>query len=736
MLLWRINGPTVLPAGSYVCILAALLAATGFLLSRFFGSPLRLHLPAWSCGLFFVFLSDWLCRNYSYFQAPSVRGEIFLLSLLGLFLLRRNTLSFFCWWLVAAAVVLFWSLLVESGGAVIFSDDHASVFYRLFLLQKHFPAIPMYNPMWNAGYDARDFFSTGILNLYFLSWPLLKFFALEQVYNIIIGGVLFVLLPLSLWFASRLLGADRLAAALSAILSLTTSLVWYRWSLKYGSMGFVTSTALLPLVVASGLRVLDERHNLRGIEAVGFVLIFTLMLFWSLTAVAVLPMFVPALLHLKPLLRGRFRKGIVLALLLINLPWIVVWLKVANVFHFVMHPAAGAPSIAAESDAGSVREDSGTETVVSPAKEHRKHDRRRGARGTHTIQRDKILDLLRNFTVNANVVLLFFGIPGILLLDRFRSRTVWCLLAGWLLLLSTIISQLKPQLELERMLVVLSVLLCVPAGRALRKFFVDVAGDGGVGRLPFFSGRNLEQGTRRIVVNGLAALTSGFVLAGPLCAVGIVRNRSLEVYSFADATVSDMSDAIRRFGGSGRTVYSGFVLHELDHGHLAPLAYYTGRPLVASSPVHNTWWYTDVIPDYYRDAGAEGVERFLDLMNATSVMAHEPFWREYFASRPAKYRLVWEGGRFKMFVRTAYNDGYFLQGSGEIVEQKTDGVRLRVDSGSAVIKFNYLPFLRASACTLSPASQPGGIEFIRLSDCPVGQIVDISAQSGFSRVFR
>ncbi len=45
--------------------------------------------------------------------------------------------------------------LALADGRLLLSDDHPSFLYRLHLLKEHFPAIPFYNPQWNAGYSAR-----------------------------------------------------------------------------------------------------------------------------------------------------------------------------------------------------------------------------------------------------------------------------------------------------------------------------------------------------------------------------------------------------------------------------------------------------------------------------------------------------------------------------------------------------------------------------------------------------
>ncbi|MFN8392719.1 MAG: hypothetical protein U0136_20675 [Bdellovibrionota bacterium] len=717
-ILWNIDGRALAPAGSYVFAAAIVVAALGGLAARARGTGSVIHVSALCIGPLAVWASDWLCNSYSLFHAPGIRGELICAAVISFFILRAGWLHAFRWWLPFASVLLFWSFLAESGGQPLFSDDHASVFYRLTLLKEFFPRIPFYGPMWNAGYDVRDFFSTGILNLFLLSSPLLYFFRVEQVYNLLVGGVLFLVFPLSIYAAARSLRFERLSAAISAILGLSVSIVWYRWSLKYGSMGFVTSVSLLPLNIALAVRLLDEAVQIRTKEALLFVITFSLMLFWSISGVVFLPVVLFALARLRPLARLPKRKMVVALLLVVNLPWIAVWLRVANVFSFVLHPPAAVTAPAESAGSGS-SDDNVTASDPrddSPPPESRKRDRRHGVAKSKEFSAAKAVTLTRNFASNSNALLIFFGLPGILLLPGRRLKLITLSLAAWLLALGAAGSQIKPQLELERMFVILAVVLTLPAGKALSILFARA------------SERQASTLTRL-----LASVPAAFVFVGVFCSTAVVRNRSVEQYFFTDDSVRAMTTAIQQYGGPGRVLFSGFVLHELNHGHIAPIAYYSGHPLIASSPVHNTWWYTDIIPESFRDAGPPEVERYLDLMNVTAVMAHEPSWRTYFESQPDRYRFVWEGARFKLYQRVSNPGNYFLEGSGEVAQQ-TNQIEITMGTAEAVVKFHHFPFLKSSTCTIAPYPISAEESLIKITDCAPGRKVTISAVGGFSRV--
>ncbi len=206
-----------------------------------------------------------------------------------------------------------------------------------------------------------------------------------------------------------------------------------------------------------------------------------------------------------------------------------------------------------------------------------------------------ILDQLRKNTVVINPVVLFCGIIGIFTLGTHRIITVAIFTAA---ILGYIISNLKPQLELDRMIVAMSLLLCFPAS----KYFTIIRD---------FKTQN--------------SILMGFLLLSPIWTYNMSSNNSTENYSLANEVVKELSLAINKNAGNGRTLFAGFTLHELNGGHVAPLAHWTKKPLIASSYQHDKWNYTDVIPEYYRKRKEQGVLEYLNLMNVSSVVAHDSF---------------------------------------------------------------------------------------------------------------
>src|SRR5262249_8267374 len=76
------------------------------------------------------------------------------------------------------------------------------------------------------------------------------------------------------------------------------------------------------------------------------------------------------------------------------------------------------------------------------------------------------IQIVREAGGSTNPLILILAIPGIVFLTG-RYRVIYGATAAWLVLLGAGIGPLKPQLELDRMLVMFSVLAAVPVAYAL-----------------------------------------------------------------------------------------------------------------------------------------------------------------------------------------------------------------------------------------------------------------------------
>lgn len=702
--LWEEGFIDLFPASRYSTLVPLLLVALALSMARFKFETLRIDERGFACGLLVMFISDWPTRSYNLLQGPFIRGEIILAALFTLWLLRTRSTGLLRYLMPLTMTLLICCFLVEARGRLLFSDDNPTFLYRLMLLKENFPSIPFYNPLWNAGIESRDFFATGSLNVFFLFAPLIYLFELTKVYNALVILILFVLLPISVWLAAKLAGLKS-SAALSAVLALTSSLLWYRWALKYGTLGFITSASLVPLNMVLAARLIFGEAELRKKELALALITFTLMLFWSPSGLALLPLIPIALMHAPKLLRQRRIVYFAVLLLLINLPWMLVFWRVSNVGSFLK----------TEKPAYSAMADAADKAYAAPVNQSDEHINTKPKTSSFSLK--TCLKLVRESSVPANPLVVFLALPGLLLLPR-RFRLTFILCAGWLLVLGTAGAQIKPQLELERMLILCYLCLCVPVGAALERILRQAQEQTkGVGMIP-------------------AMAVGGYLLAAPFSTGTVLLNRSIERYYFARSELNVLVRTIEHYTHEGRALFSGFVLHDLYHGHIAPLATLSNKPLLASSPFHDQWRYKEIFPTAVVDGGDSAIDSFLDLMNVTLVFAHEERWQKYFTSRPGEFERIGNNDHFWAFRRKNYRSDYFLQGVGEIIEQTSNSVTLTTTTSDAVIKFSYFNFLESTNCELNPFEAAPNIKFIKLSHCRVGEEIRIHALGPLDRVQR
>jgi hypothetical protein len=709
--LWDRSGDAIMPAGRYLGEAGALSIAVAYAMSiirrrhlldlRDFIDP-----RAWSLGLVAIAVSDWICRPWGLFQGPAIRGEIIVGALAMFALLRGWWGTFLLYWPLASAALLLWSFTIASDGHLLFSDDHAMFLFRLKLLKENFPSIPFWSPLWNAGFEARDFFATGALNIFLLGAPLIYLLPVESVYNILIAGILWVLLPASVFSGAALIGVSRLGASVAATLSLCSGLFWYRWSLKYGTLGFIVSGTLLPLVIGLALRFIEYRRPHKRL-CLSLALTTSLMLLWSPSGIALLPLGLCALPKLRQMLLSRRHMLTLVLIAAINIPWMTIMWKVSNVGKF-LGADKGAQLVTHEATPNAASSLSGDAAAKADPVAGETFRHRSGA-----IDAKKSLNQWHNNASALNPLLVVFALPALLSLTGL-PRVALGLLTTWLMLLGTVGVSVKPQLELDRMVVLASIILTIPVGSFLTQFFRDSA--------------------KGILWRVAASISGSFLLLGPFVTSSVVLGRSDEKYRFAGPEVTSLPATLREHAGDGRVVFSGCVLHEFSGGHLGPLPMWSGVPMVASSYAHNIWRYEQPIPKPLLDQGDAGIREYLNLQNATLVLAHEPGWVEYFRSRPSEYQKIRQEGEFAVFSRIGYTSSYTIEGEIRDLITTSSSISLTPNTEHVVLKFKYFPFLKSSACSLEPYPVAGGLVFIRLSRCSLNQPITIKSVSPLQRL--
>lgn len=693
--IWKVKSPQSIEKPWVVILIfglpAALLLVRGVLKKSL---PELIHLQSFAAGLILIFISDWTTRNFSFMESQTIRGELLLLSIAFFFFFKvesRKYLNLFSTILIFSICYAFY---YASHGRLLFSDDHSVFFYRLDLLKEHFPNIPVYNVLWTAGRDSLDLFATGVLNFFFINAPLIYLFELHDIYNTCVVIALFILPALSSYYSGKLLKLPSPTPAVAALLSITTSSLWYVWGLAYGTLGFIVSAALTPLVFALSSKIFSKDEELKLYEAILLIISFSLVLCWAPAGLSFLPAIALGVIKFKQIYKKKYLALICLTICLINIPWIYFLGTEWKLFSFL------------NSEKPSYSEIHAQDSVSKKKPIQYKHKS-----GGINIQ--KSLKSLRETANRTNPLFFFLAVPGFFLLRR-SKRTLYGLTALWLFIAGTLLVPLKPQLELDRLLVILLLFSSIPVALSINQLIEDSA----------------KSTSKKL----LSALSLAFLATCALNSTYIASNRSIDRFSFDSADFDQMVDYINQNHSGARILFSGHVVHELDGGHLAPLSSITKKPLLASSHAHEFWTYTQIFPGEFIAEGEAGVERYLDLHNADIVAAHEPHWRRWFLNRPEKYEFDKRIGKFLFFKRKNFVSNYFYEGSGKIISQSSSGLTLTTKEPEAIIKFRYVPPLTSTDCNIEKVEIAENVDFIKLSNCPKNKVIKIRAKTFSERL--
>lgn len=630
--------------------------------------------------------------------------------------------------LLFSQVLISLCFLFEADGRLLFSDDHPSFLYRLELLKEHFPRIPFYNPEWNAGYSAREFLASGMLNIWLIVGPVIKFLGdvpVSSYYNYLILFLYVFLVPWAVVLSGRLVGLNPRASAWAGVLALAPSLSWFEWLLTFGTLGFALSAGLLPLCMALICRFAFVYRDSEDAESdsgawvalICLLPVSFLVISWSLAGLILLPAVFLAVYRF-------FSKGPVFkvwqslffsaAFLIVNLPWMNVFFEESKVFSFIQ--GSNMPGLEAGEMHGEVS-DSGSK--VKAADVASKPERIGSEKKTDglVVAKDKLWKEVKRL----NPVLSLLVIPGLIFIKHSWVRVYLSLTLVWTIALLLLGESFKPQLELKRMLIPAAFIACLPVGQ----FLDSLASSLNLKKLTS-SDRALSRYSAVFLSFLLLVPVNGFLFFSPVAAANIFSNRAEKRFVFEPREFAGLSAAINDLPGDGRVLFSGFVLHELgasslknqDGGHIAPIAVLANKSLYSSDFYHTKWSKVDPIPEAFRKRGASGIERFLELLNVSAVATARPEWVDYFSSKPW-YQKKYQGKHFFLFARTQNEPGYFLKGSGR-VETRSDGLLVWPEEEVSILRFRFLPKLKARLGD----ERPSFLDWLR----GVGQRTDIAVE--------
>ena len=636
-------------------------------------------------GMIALIFSSYVFRKYIFYLSYGVRAELVFYTLLfGALQIFGRTKIFSIKFVISAQLLLFFLFINELGGRVIFNDDHPSFLYRLQLLLEHFPKVPFYNTDWNAGYNAREFFATGSIGIFILFYPLLALLDLfspsflsnlESVYlyNYVIALYFFIILPWLTYFASTVISKDKRMHVLSSLLVISSSLGFYRWLLKYGTLGFCLSCLVAPAVFYLLIKLLS-REKFSFLELIILVILSSFLVNWLPASIVIV---IPCLYYLILDLRswyylrvidfGRYlNKNVliyILLMLLLNIPWLMGLFADSKIFKLLSQD-----SLPGSNHLSFSREQEGSLNLIGSFK---------------NFYRDVVM-------VNPIII---FSIFYVLFLERGKKFFLYALLAGALLAIVILGPILKPQLELGRMINFL-VIIFIPIGA---QHFINL-----YDKLVNMAETKIRLGVssaRDYISFFYSASLPAMVLIGLTQTFGVISNKSFEKYRGMEQSVIDIVNACKELP-EGRIFFAGFMLHEMgstsndanDGGHIAPLARFSNRDFYSFEYYHSRWSAVDPVPEEFLQRGDEGIEEFLNLINASSVITHNKEWSERFINNP-NYFKIHSFEQFNIFIRKQFRSSYLLSGKGEIAVYD-DSIAIKPDTNEVVVKFRYMPKLK------------------------------------------
>lgn len=675
---------------AYMTIIFFIFTIAGLMISIRTADYLRVVLLAVSAVSFLIALSDWPRRHYASLEGLKYAElsllAIFLVSAVLYFLNRFDLNKVYKLLPFLAPLILGAAFMRALHFQLLFSDDHPTFLFRLITIKESFPNIPSFNPLWNAGIDFRDFFASGALAIFLLFSPLIAIFEVATIYNLILVLLLFFLPVLASYLCCKFLKLDKGVFLISSLLCLAPSTLWFRWAVSFGTLGFILASILLPFVIAFFFKLADKNSRFTLTEVLLSIALISLMLLWPISILFLPPLLLFCCLNIKSIASKKISWIFLLALLAINIPWMLTFKEVSKVESFITNPTPG-------------KKLSEETPINEPVKSVKNLPAKKSFK--------QYLGAVKQVVQASNPAIVMLGLVGLIFLPGGQLKLIYSFTLAWLCLLGTAGSTFKPQLELDRFLVTAGYLLSLPAAVAV------------TGILSYLKARRIEHAIVFVIFNFL-------IVIGLVSSYRTVSNLTLNKFYPKEKIVDQLSDNIMKFSGGGRVIFPGFILHELSNGHLAPLVNFSRVPLIARSYKHDHWTFQDVIPMRYMKDRGKRLEEFFDLYNVTAVVTSERKWRDYFKSRKNLYKEEWHAEKFRIFRRLNASNTYFLEGDGEIIEQKSSYVNFKLKSKDAVLKFNYLPKLKASGCEVDPFYLEGAVNLLALRNCPVNTEIRLS----------
>jgi len=583
--------------------------------------------------------------NYPLLKAGTVRFCILASVAMPILVFCRTKTSM---WVVTTGILV-WSQITcfnqlwhGTGGQALYSDDHPSLIYRLWVYGQSFPRLIYYDPLWNAGKEASYLVSTGVVPLGTFLLPLWKFFQTDMVYTPAIALAFAVIVPLMAGFAVRIVGGGWTAACCASILGIGISQHFFLWLLHFGTVGSCFALPFVMLVCACIYRVLylDGFENWTGIV---LVLAAVMFLAWPpSTIMAVL--LVPALLFC--LRQWSAKKMTYLTLCGIMAAVLYMPFLVGILWHIdpVGFAQAGAKKV-----------------VLS-------HEWLKGF--------ERLYEHLRQ----GNPLLVFYGLVALWFLPQKGMKTFYGVFLVGLAMLAGWGDSWKPQLQLSRAGIPMFFVAITPAALWLGKLLQ-------------------EPSTKMIPVR--AAILVLLLLSG-LNSARLYGNKGLGPYVTMNPEMNEIVSWIKNDAPeNSRVLFAGMTVHGYGRGHIAYLPVLTGREMMACDYYHFSPSRVeyDYPPRFFRE-NEEKMSEFMNLYNVGCILTYHDTWKDFFRKHPDQYEEIKSFGdkKKRTVFKVKREPNQFFKGSGT-VKAGINELKVKVSNPfeEVVIKYNWVEGLCSEA---------------------------------------
>jgi len=600
-------------------------------------------------------------ENIPLLKSGLVRFCVFSAVLMPVLLFCRSKVSI---WVITIGVLL-WSQITcfnqlwnVTGGQALYSDDHPSLMYRLWVYARTFPGLIYYDSLWNGGREASYLISTGVIPLGTIFLPLWKLFSIDQVYTPALAMAFIVIVPLLAGFSVRVIGGSWISACCASILALGVSQYFFLWMLHFGTVGSCFALPFVMLVCAGLYRVLwlDRLDNWTG----------TLLVIASAVFLAWPPAVVMAVFMLPAIVAGirkwSFRKmaflivcGFILVVILV--PSVVGIMGHADPMGFIQ-PAAKKVEL-------SCRLEHGWKTLCA-----------------HLRQ--------------GNPCLVFFGILGLWFIPQKGMKTLYGVSIMGLMLLAGWGDEWKPLLQLSRTGIPLMFVVVTPAA--------------------ILMGRWLENASLRMVP--VRAMLVTLLLLSGLNSARFYGNRGPGIYVTMNSEIKEIVEWLKsNVSERERILFAGMTVHGYGRGHVAYLPVLTGREMMACDYYHFSPKKVeyDYPPRDFRLSDRRVMD-FMNLYNVGFILTYHDSWKKFFRKYPGEYEEIKSFGEKKK--RTVFKvkrtANQFLKGTGS-VKADINELHVKVDNPfeEAVLRYNWVEGLSADApVEVKPIEVDKNIRFI------------------------